>query len=127
MIVLLGDENIQSFGNDWTDVLAPRNGRLSFFKSLLRSAREDFPGVYRFVLVISPLDRNNAVRTNLTTIRNILSVTKRRFPNARAAVACDGICECQPEEVQLAIRALNDTLRAAPPNQVTIIPPRSGL
>ena len=122
-VVLLGDENIESFGNDWTDVLAPRNGRLNFFRTLLRSAREEFPGVYRFVLVLSPLDRQNAVRTNLIAIRNIFSVAKRRFPNARAAIACDGICDCQPEEVQLAIRALNDTLRATPPNQATIIPP----
>ena len=121
--VLLGDDNLLAFDDKWTNVYAFSNGRLSHFRTLLRACKEPFPGVKRLVLVVSHLDRRNTLNTNLTTIKNIVSAAKTVFPQAKCAVACDGICDCQPEEVRDSITALNAALQATPPNRVTVLPP----
>ena len=124
--LILGDDNVATFGDERTDVLATKNGRLNFFRTLLRSAKDTFPGVTRFVLVLSHLDRQNAHNTNFTAIRNIFSVAKSLFPNAQGAVACDGPCECQPSDVRSSIEVFNKELQAAPPNRIAVILPPEG-
>ena len=124
--LILGDDNVATFGDERTDVLATKNGRLNFFRTLLRSAKETFPGVTRFVLVLSHLDRQNAHNTNLTAIRNICSAAKSLFPNAQGAVACDGPCECQPSDIRSSIEVFNKELQAAPPNRIAVILPPEG-
>ena len=121
--IIIGDDNLASFGNEKTDVFASDSGRLNFYRTLLRSTKETFPEVRRFVLVISHLDRRNAHTTNLTAVRNIFSAAKSLFPEAQCAVACDGICDCEPQDVRNSISALNASLQATPPNRATVIPP----
>lgn len=124
--LIIGDDNLESFGDTETDVFATSKGRLNHFRTLLRaynSTGEVYSEVRRFVLVISHLDRRNAPTTNLTAVRNILSTAKTLFPHAKCAVVCDGVCSCEPQNVQDSIATLNTTLQASPPNQATVIPP----
>ena len=90
--VIVGDDNLASFGSERTDVLAVSNGRLNYIRTLLRSAKDSFPQVKRFALVVSHLDRRNAHNTNLTAIRNIVGAGVSLFPHAELAVASDGVC-----------------------------------
>ena len=117
--VVIGDTNVAELDLiTEADILALPYGRLSWYRSLLRSLSDKSPSVTHFVVVLSHLDRTNSPTTNLGAIRNVTGLARNLFPNARLAVVLDGLCECDSRP---SVVTLNNTLRNTPPNGCTII------
>ena len=82
----------KDFVAEGTCVVAEKTGRLSFFKQLLSKCEPHGarPSVLSFVLCLSLLDKCNLPNTNFATLRSILYVARKIFPNARLGVLLFG-------------------------------------
>ena len=87
--LVFGDDNVRDFESENACVVSEKNGRLSFFKQVLQKC-EPQPSVSSFVFCLSLLDRSNLPSTNFSTLRSILYLAKKVFPNARLAVSMYG-------------------------------------
>ena len=120
--IVIGDDNLAGMTHEDTEVFALPNGRLYNIRNLLRACKGSFPSVKKFVLVLSHLDRTNALSTNSATVRHVLSAARRLFPKADYAIACDGECECENESVRQAVRLFTKDINETPPRSCSILP-----
>ena len=120
--VIFGDANLREFDKPATTVLAHTNGRLSHFKSLLADTRVPCPAVKRFVLCLSPLDKDNSPSTNASALKSLLGAAHRVFPQAALAVQLVGIAGSFSAAQKETLQALNSFVLNKAPSSCSHIP-----
>ncbi len=119
--VIFGDENLAGLRDLDADVLALPNGRLNYFRNLLRSTDDVFEEVKVFILAASHLDRHNLPASNTKALSHIFAMAARIFPNAKLTFICDGPCSCESEETNTALAAFNARTSSRPPKSCSTV------
>ena len=122
---IMGDDNLrESFFHDST-VINPRNGRLSHLKKRLYDLRGSFPGVKKFLLFLSLLDKNNLPSTNFATCKSLIYHAHKIFPSAEFYVILYGIPSAVDDRVRDNLRNFNILFKERKPSFCNVIEPPS--